>query len=67
MSSSDLFAPQHPVWNILRIIVVLLGLTLLLYLNAETFDEGELKIVLELLGLVAGFEYVRHKVSKATE
>lgn len=66
MSSSDLFSSHHPVWNILRIFVVFIGLTVLLYLNAETFDETEFKTVLELIGLIAGFEFVKHKVGQAT-
>ena len=67
MSKSDLFEPHHPVWNILRLVVVFIGLTGLMFLNAEKFDEGELVTVLELVGLVAGFEYVRHRVGKNSE
>ena len=64
MSSSDLFEPGHPIWNILRLAVVFIGLTVLMYLNSSSFDETEIKTVVELVGLVAGFEYVRHKVGK---
>ena len=67
MSKSDLFEPHHPVWNILRLVVVFIGLTGLMFLNADKFDEGELATVFELVGLIAGFEYVRHKVGKSSE
>jgi hypothetical protein len=64
MSKADLFDPGHPVWNILRLFVVFVGLTALMYLNSSSFDETEIKTVVELVGLVAGFEYLRHKVGK---
>jgi len=64
MSSSDLFSPHHPLWNIIRLVVVFIGLTLMLFLNADKFDQGELATIIEMLGLVAGFEYVRHKIGK---
>ena len=67
MSKSDLFEPHHPVWNIIRLVVVFIGLTALMFLNADKFDESELATVIELVGLVAGFEYVRHKVGKVPE
>ena len=64
MSKSDIFDQNHPVWNILRLAVFFIGLTALMFMNADRFDESELKTVVELIGVVAGFEYVRHKVSK---
>ena len=64
MSKSDLFDPHHPVWNIVRLVVVFIGLTLLLFLNADRFDQGELVTILEMLALVSGFEFFRHKVGK---
>ena len=64
MSSSDLSSPHPPLWNIIRLVVVFVGLTLMLFLNADKFDQGELATIIEMLGLVAGFEYVRHKMGK---
>ena len=58
------FEEGHPFWNIIRLIFVFVGVTVLLYLNADKFDDGELRTILELLALVAGFEVARKSLSK---
>ena len=54
---------KHPFWGILRMAVFFVGLTVFLWLNATTFDKGEVTTILELLLLAGGFEAVRHKMA----
>ena len=64
MAPSDLYDSKHPIWNIIRLVVVFAGFTILMYLNSKSFDETEVKTLLEMIGLVAGFEYARIRVGK---
>ena len=64
MAPSDLYDSKHPIWNIVRLIVVFAGFTILMYLNSDSFDETEVKTLLEMIGLMAGFEFARHKLGK---
>lgn len=45
--------PQHPLWATLRFLFVVVGVTTVLWSNAEDFDGTELKSIIEI-GLVAG-------------
>lgn len=36
---------EHPIWPIIRLIVIMSALTLVLWLNAANFDETELKVI----------------------
>jgi hypothetical protein len=38
--------PLHPIWSLIRLSLVLLFLWGVLYANASTFDETELKVLL---------------------
>lgn len=38
--------PLHPIWSLIRLSLVLLFLWGVLYFNASTFDETELKVLL---------------------
>ena len=58
------FSEDHPVWNIIRLAVVFIGVTVLMYLNGDKFDNGEITTILELSGLVAGFEFTRTRLMK---
>ena len=58
------FAESHPIWSILRTVVLLIGLTVLLYLNANSFDSTELRTIAEMVVLAGGFEAVKKVVSK---
>ena len=58
------FPEGHPFWNIIRLIVIFVGVTVLLYLNADKFDDGELRTILELVVLVAGFEVAKRSLLK---
>lgn len=57
-------AVEHPIWSLLRSVVMFGGLTLLLYFNASEFDVTEIKVIVELLilrGAWGGFDRIRKK------
>ena len=58
------FSEDHPVWNIIRLAVVFIGVTVLMYLNGDKFDNGEITTILELFGLVEVFEFTRTRLMK---
>ena len=45
MKLLDINSDNHPIWPLLRLVVILGFLTLVLYLNASEFDETELKVI----------------------
>ena len=67
MPSLPLSDGDHPVWNICRISVVFVGFTVFSYLNAERFDEAELRTLLEVGALIAGFEMAKKKLTAPKE
>lgn len=42
----SLVAPEHPVWGIMKVLVVTACVALLLTFNATTFDSGEVQTVI---------------------
>ena len=67
MSGVPLSDGKHPVWNIFRLTMVFVGFTVFSYLNADKFDETELRTLLEVGSLIAGFEMVKKKVTSPKE
>ena len=63
MSGLPLSDGRHPIWNICRLSVVFLGFTVFSYLNADKFDETELRTLLEVGALITGFEIARKKIT----
>ena len=55
--------PEHPVWSLIRLVIMFAGVTTFLYLNASTFDETEVTTIVELMILAAGFEAIKRKVA----
>jgi len=53
---------KHPVWGIIRLAVIFVGLTLFLWLNSTSFDKTEITTILELLLVVGGFEAGRSMI-----
>lgn len=48
--------PKHPVWPIVRTGVVLLALVVVLWMNAEHFDQTEIKTILTMFFALLGAE-----------
>jgi hypothetical protein len=57
-------AVEHPIWSLLRSVVMFGGLTLLLYFNASNFDGTEMRVILELLILRGAWEGFERKMKK---
>ncbi|QDP52446.1 MAG: hypothetical protein Unbinned1606contig1000_5 [Prokaryotic dsDNA virus sp.] len=58
------FPESHPIWSILRTVILILGLTGLLYLNANNFDATELTTIIEMIVLAGGFEAAKKVLAK---
>lgn len=50
--------PTHPIWPLLRLIVMMVSLTIVLYLSASNFDNSELKTILTMFLIGGGIEGV---------
>ena len=59
--------PDHPVWSIFHLMVVGLLITLFAYLNASNFDETELKMILEILLALAGYNGITKILKERTK
>lgn len=51
-------APQHPVWSLLRLAVVMVALCVTLWVNASQFDATEIKSIVTMFLVAAGAEGV---------
>ena len=58
---------EHPVWSLIRLVIVFAGVTIFLYLNASTFDETEMKTIVELMILAGGFEALNRKLANGKD
>jgi len=54
---------EHPVWSLIRLVIMFAGVTVFLYLNAATFDETEITTIVELMILAGGFEALKRKLA----
>lgn len=52
--NSPLHNPDHPVWKLLNIVVILSTLTLVLWMNAEHFDKTEIQTILMMFFALIG-------------
>lgn len=59
--------PLHPIWSLIRLSLVLLFLWGVLYFNASTFDETELKVLLYTGAALVLGEIGQKKVVKVIE
>lgn len=61
-------SPAHPIWSILRLTILMIVLTLILYFNASDFDATEIKTLtqyfLAAASLEGGVAVVKSMVSK---
>lgn len=37
---------NHPIWKIMRLVVMMVALTAILYMNASEFDQTEIKTII---------------------
>ncbi len=58
-----IFPQDHPIWRIINLAVVFLGVTMILYVNASNFDETEWTAIIGLISLMGGYEGLKHFVA----
>lgn len=49
---------DHPIWKLAHLIIVLLTLTFVLWMNADHFDDTEIKTVMTMFIALAGYQGV---------
>ena len=61
--------PAHPIWGLLRLIILMMVLTTILYFNASDFDATEIKTLtqyfLAAASLEGGVAFVRSVINKS--
>lgn len=55
---------EHPIWPIIRIAVVMISVTILLWASASNFDKTEIRVILALIPVLAGTEGVKKLLGK---
>lgn len=62
-------SPSHPIWGLLRLAILMLVLTAILYFNASDFDATEIKTLtqyfLAAASLEGGVAFVKSVVGKS--
>jgi len=58
---------EHPVWSLLRLVIMFSGVTVFLYLNASSFDETEVTTIIEVMLLAGGFEMLKRKIANGKD
>lgn len=48
--------PNHPIWGIIRLAVLMVSLVIVLWMNATNFDETELRSIVIVFLVAAGSE-----------
>jgi len=51
-----MFAADHPIWSILRLVVLLVSMFGVLYINASNFDRTEIVSIVQLFIMAVGIE-----------
>lgn len=63
--------PAHPIWSLLRLTILMIVLSLILYFNASDFDATEIKTLtqyfLAAASLEGGVAVVKSMISKGKE
>lgn len=50
--------PSHPIWSLLRLLIMMLALIVVLWMNAEKFDKTEVQTIITMFLIGAGAEGV---------
>lgn len=51
---------EHPIWRILNVLVIFVGITTILYFNANSFDHTELSAIIQIVLGVVAYEAFKH-------
>lgn len=61
----DWQSAAHPIWPIIRTVVILGALIVVLKMNAQHFDETEIKTILTMFFALLGAEGITQAISKS--
>jgi hypothetical protein len=68
---NNISSPSHPLWSILRLTILMMVLTCILYFNASDFDATEIKTLtqyfLAAASLEGGVAVVKSMIGKNKE
>lgn len=56
--------PDHPLWKLLRLLILMAAMTAILWVNASDFDVTEVKSVVMMLFALAGADGLERVVRK---
>lgn len=55
---------DHPIWPILRTVVILLSMIIVLWMNAEDFDSAEIRSIITMFFALLGAEGITRAINK---
>lgn len=55
--------PKHPIWGTIRFLGVTIALIILVNMNAQHFDKGEVATIIGTLLTMFGGEFITRKVT----
>lgn len=61
------FSETHPIWKLARLVIVMSFLTLILWLQASSFDETELRVLAWMVVGIMGLEFAPNAIAKAKQ
>lgn len=61
------FGHSHPIWNLIRLSVVMIALTAILWFTASKFDQTEIQTIITMFIAAAGVEGVTATVLRAVD
>jgi hypothetical protein len=56
--------PSHPLWATIKFLALVIGTTFVLWNNASSFDETEVKAILEIAVMAGGYQAVETFVTR---
>lgn len=52
----------HPIWSLLNLSIILAFVLLFSYINATNFDVTELKMIVEFIAVMGGWEFFKSRM-----
>ena len=61
---TELQHSDHPIWSLIRLTILMIALTTILYFTANKFDETEIRTIITMFLITAGMEGLGHLATK---
>ena len=65
--TQDIHNHDHPIWGLLRFLILMIGASFMLWISATEFDSTELKSIFGIGGLAAALEFWRSRQAHKDE